>query len=124
MSSADDIVGKNISFHRCPSCGVEWNSRDAFLKDPNIQIIGYQVNFVKLTAGLFLFNHSCKGTSAIYVDEFKDLYDGPIFEENLTGSDACPDYCRHQRNLQPCPNKCECVSVREIVQIIKNWKKD
>ena len=26
---------------------------------------------MKLTAGLLLFNHSCNGTLAIYVDEFK-----------------------------------------------------
>jgi len=123
MSSTDYIVEK-ISFHRCPNCGIEWISRDEFLKDPDIQLIGYQVHFVKLTAGLLYFNHSCRGTLAIHVDAFTDLYDGPIFEECLTGSDACPDYCRYQGNLLPCPNKCECVSVREIIQIIKNWEKD
>ena len=124
MNSADKMVEKNTAFHRCPNCEIEWISRDEFLKDPDIQIIGYQVHFEELTAGLFYFNHSCRGTTAIHMEAFKDLYDGPIFEERLTGSDTCPDYCRYQGNLMPCPNKCECVSVREIIQVIKNGEKD
>ncbi|MFC1816982.1 hypothetical protein ACFL0M_13840 [Thermodesulfobacteriota bacterium] len=97
--------------------------RDNFLSDPGLEIVGYQVDFEELTEGIFLFNHSCRGTIAIQAGEFKYLYDGQIFEERATGSDDCPEYCLLQDELRPCPAKCECAYVREIIQVIKNWQK-
>ncbi len=107
------------SFKICTKCGFEWKTRDDFLKDDNISIIGYQVNFEVLTAGIFLFNHSCEGTLSLAVSEFEDLYDGPVYQERVTGSDECPEHCLREDELGPCPNKCECVFVREIIQILK-----
>lgn len=124
MNSSDHSTSKRAVFHKCSNCGIEWISRNDFLRDPDIEIIGYQVHFVELTLGLLYFNHSCKGTSAIHVEDFKDLYDGPIFKKSLTGSDTCPQYCQRLCNLEPCPNECECVYVRDIIGIIKNWEKD
>ena len=105
-------------FKRCSSCGYEWESRDGFIEDPALCIIGYQVDFEHLKEGLFLFNHSCGTTLAIMAGDFRDLYEGPVFSERLTGSGECPEYCLHQSELRPCPAKCECAYVREIVQII------
>jgi len=86
-------------------------------------LIGYQSDFKELEAGLFLFNHSCKGTLAIEAGEFADLYDGPIFSGRAIGSYECPDYCRRKDKLKPCTVKCECAYVREIMQIVKDWAK-
>ena len=85
--------------------------------------IGYQVNFKSLDAGIFLFNHRCKGTLAIPAEQFRDLYKGPIFKERATGSDDCPGHCLHEDQLDPCPVRCECAYVREILQIIRRWPK-
>ena len=79
------------NFKECPSCWCAWESREDFLSDPHVTIIGYQAHFSELTTGFFLFNHSCQGTFAVRVQEFKDLYDGPIFETPKTGTDECPD---------------------------------
>ena len=106
-------------FKSCPLCAVIWATRDDFLSDPSLEIIGYQVNFYHLRAGLFLFNHSCKTTLAIKAGEFFDLYDGPIFTERKTRGPDCPAYCLHESELHVCPAQCECASVREIIQIIK-----
>jgi len=106
-------------FKQCPACGESWKTREDMLADHEVYIIGYQAHFEDLKLGLFLFNHSCKGTFSIPAGEFINMYSGPIFHENLTGSEECPGHCRHKKNLEPCPAKCECAYIREVVQLLK-----
>ena len=115
---------ENEAFKRCSACGFLWSTRASLLSDPDLRIIGYQARFEQLLAGIFLFNHSCGGTLAFEASVFQDLYDGLMFEEPLTGTDACPEYCLYADELRPCPAECECAYVREILQIVKNWPKD
>lgn len=110
---------RSIYFKKCPNCGFTWATRDLFLSDTQLDLIGYQTNFKDLTAGLFYFNHACKGTLAIQAYLFGDLYRGPIFEKRATNGEACPGYCLYREELRPCPVECECAYVREIIQIIK-----
>ncbi|MEW6250296.1 MAG: hypothetical protein AB1716_06600 [Planctomycetota bacterium] len=110
-------------FKKCPMCGFAWESRSSFLVDPDNEIIGYQACFTALTTGFFLFNHSCTGTLAILVEQFRDLYDGPVYETRKTGMDECPGYCLHKDELARCPQRCECAFVREIIQIVREWPK-
>ena len=114
---------KNVPFKICSICNNVWNTRDDFLGDPDIHIVGYQPHFEALVEGLFLFNHSCLGTLSISAGRFASLYDGPVFTERLTGSVDCPGYCLHKNELRPCAAKCECAFVREIIQVILNWQK-
>ena len=111
------------NYKQCPKCHDIWISREELLHDPDIQLLGYEVSFGGLVDGLFLFNHECGTTFALRVEDFEDLYDGPIFDEKLTGTDECPGYCLYKKNLKPCPAKCECAYVREIIQIINNYPK-
>jgi len=123
VQSADESP-MNI-FKKCTCCDFCWHSREEFLQDPKLELIGYQVNFDNLQLGYFLFNHlTCESTIAIAAGSFTDLYNGPVFTERLTGSDSCPGYCLHDDILQPCTASCECAYVREILQIIRNWPKD
>lgn len=110
-------------YKKCPICKNIWATRNDFLDDPDIEVVGYQVHFEELSDGLFLFNHSCKGTISLKAGLFSDLYDGPIFKERLTGTDDCPEYCLVKHELRPCPAKCECAYVREIIQLIMAWPK-
>jgi len=119
-SRADAIeMTTKDNFKICSNCGFEWKSREDFLNDHSVIIIGYQTNFKSLEAGIFLFNHSCKGTFGLEVSDFANLYDGPVFQERATGSDECPEYCLHKYTLDSCPAKCECAFVREIIQLLK-----
>ena len=120
MSHAAQTDG-STGFKKCPLCGFVWPSREDFISDPRVSLAGYQVNFSDLVAGLFLFNHSCGTSMAVPAGQFQDLCNGPMFEEPLTGGEDCPGYCLRQDELRPCPAKCECAYVREIIQIIKNW---
>ena len=112
------------SFKNCPSCAQSWESREEFLADATLELVGYQVHFKNLEQGLFLFNHaSCKSTISVQSGQFSNLYDGPIFTKNMTGTENCPDHCLFKTNLQACPAECECTYVREVMQIIKTWQK-
>lgn len=114
---------KDGRFKQCPLCGLEWPTRNRFLEDPDIELVGYQVNFVELLAGFFLFNHSCGTTLAVLTEAFEDLYAGPVFSERATGTEECPEHCIHEDDLSPCPAQCECAFVREIMQAVKDRPK-
>ena len=111
-------------FRKCSSCDHRWSTREAFLSDPAVELVGYQVNFRRLEAGFFLFNHlACKTTIAIPVSELRTLYDGPVFSERLANTEGCSRYCQRREKLRPCPAQCECAYVREILQIVGDWEK-
>ena len=110
-------------FKECLPCSNKWFTRDDFLEDSSIKIIGYQVNFDDLLTGLFLFNHSCGATLSLPVRYFNGLYEGPVFQNRATGSDDCPGYCLYQDQLDKCPARCECAYIRNIIDIIKKWPK-
>lgn len=111
-----------MNFKTCSMCGFAWKDQVSFLNDANVLIIGYQACFANPKRGLFFFNHSCHGTFTLAVHVFENLYDGPMFQNKLTGTDECPGYCLYKKKLGPCPAKCECAYVREIIQIIKSFK--
>lgn len=111
------------AFKQCPGCGTSWASQDRFLGDPGLVYGGYQVHWDDLNAGLFLFSHTCGTTLAVPVADFRHLYGGPVFQERLTGTDACAGYCLHQNETRPCPAQCACAYVREVMQIIHQWPK-
>ena len=88
-----------------------------------MKLVGYQVNFEELVAGLFLFNHECGTTLALPAQAFTNLYNGPVFQTRLTGQRACRKHCLKEDDLGRCPAKCECAFVREIVALAKEWPK-
>ena len=112
-----------VMFHTCPSCKFVWSTRADFLADAGVELLAYKVSFADLMAGVFLFQHRCKGLVTLHAGEFADLYHGPIFSEPQTGSEDCPGLCLRKEDFRPCPVKCECAFVREVLQIIKRWPK-
>ncbi len=100
-------------------CDRIWENREDFLLDPQVTGIGYMPNFRELELGLFLFNHELCGTTlSIEAVEFIDLYDGPVFADRLTATESCPEYCFHKSELRPCPAKCECAYVRQVLDMV------
>lgn len=111
------------NFKTCSMCNRSWASREVFLQDPELRLIGYQANFAKLETGIFLFYHSCGTTISIRAKDFLDLYNGPVYKDRETGSDQCPGYCLVEEELSPCPAHCECAYVREVAAILRSWPK-
>lgn len=117
---------KTNPFKICTTCSKPWDTLEGFLDDPELKLVGYQVAFEDLEGGLFYFNHqhaNCGTTLAIPVREFTVLSPLPIVARRETEQGCCPGLCVRQGNLDPCPVACECNWVREILQIVRNWKK-
>jgi hypothetical protein len=112
------------AFKTCPMCNQRWLTRDDFISDPKIKLLGYQANFDVLTLGIVLFNHEiCFDTLAAKVKDFADLKTGPVYRGKKTGSDECPGYCLYECNLNLCLAKCECAWVRGVLQQLARWPK-
>ncbi len=113
-------------FFKCNSCQKVWDTREEFLQDPFISLTGYQVHFQTLTAGFFLFNHeiqTCKTTISLAVEKFSDLYRGPVFQDSNKKTTECAGHCLYQKNLDACPNKCECIFVQTIMKTLASYPK-
>ena len=112
------------TFKKCSMCKTEWQTREDFLGDPTVSVVGYNVNFEQLELGYFLFNHEMCGTTlAIEAKEFTDLYNGKVFEERKLGTDECPGHCLKEDDLDPCVAECECAYVREVLHKVAHWAK-
>lgn len=112
---------------KCTTCGHIWNDLEDFLADPALVLVGYQANFVNLEAGLLLFGHEVEGCGtslALWAEQFITLHPGPMFSERKTGSEECPRYCLYESELGHCKAACECVWVRDVLQIVKEWPKE
>ena len=116
---------KDMMFKRCNKCGVQWESRNDFLADPNIAVVGYQVFFENLKMGLFLFNHSCNTTVSVEADLLLDLYKGTFHtHRHPTGDRKCPGRCLNENILSPCSDECKCAFISKLLTILKHWKKN
>ena len=113
------------SYKKC-TCGFIWASREVFLGDPNIKLVGYQVDFEDLKAGYFMFNHlagSCKTTLSVSAGDFFDLHDGPVFTVRSADKPECGKHCFHHGDLKQCPVQCECAFVRNVLDVVNHWSK-
>ena len=110
-------------FKKCNVCNHEWQDRDSFILDPAIKLVGYQAYPDNLNRGLYLFNHDCGTTLVIHVENFLDLYKGPIYSLSMSGNDECPGYCRIENELSDCGLECSCVHFRKIMSIMLSMKK-
>jgi len=111
------------SFLVCTCCGVSWDERDDILDDPQLDLVGFQVDFSGSSNGFFLFNHiveECGTTIVVEVDRFADLQSGARFEENLCGKEPCPGRCGRIDDLVRCDKPCRNARVRELAIIIRD----
>lgn len=115
-------------FKTCPKCGRVWETRDAFLSDPELRLLGYQADFHDPRQGLLLLNHSrpdCLTTLSIAAREFGDLAGAGLisWSSRRAGTQDCPGHCLRRNNLERCPAECDCAFAREIVARIAAWPK-
>lgn len=108
-------------FKQCNKCGHKWETRDDFLSDETIHVIGYQVFFENLKFGMFLLNHSCGTTIAIDAESLLDLHEGPIFSDRKPDGRECPGRCLNENIMSPCSPECKCSFISEIMQVIRDW---
>lgn len=108
-------------FKICPKCAYTWKTRDDFLEDPFVCLVGFQMNFKETESGHYLFNHilqsnCCDTTLAVKVDAFLSLYKGPMFMEVKFGSLMCEGHCKDVADLAQCQVECKNAVARKIMQ--------
>ncbi len=110
-------------FRQCKNCGTIWQSRDAFIDDPSVKLIGFQVYFEDPDRSFLLMNHvpgdgSCQTTLAESIGTFMDLYDGQVFPEVHKGGEHCEGHCLYVYNVSRCDAPCRNAMVRRVMQIL------
>ncbi len=112
-------------FKLCNKCKTEWKSRDDFLNDPNIAMIGLMADNDNYKRGVYLFNHRlpddrCNTTIGFFVDNFLDMYSGETYDQLKMGMDECSGHCVKINELENCSVHCRNAIAREIMQEILN----
>lgn len=106
-------------FKECPDCGHVWDTREDFLADTQLELIGYRADLVDLIGGRLFAVHKvpgCFSTLTVSLAAFWDLQRGAGHSERLEGDEQCPGHCRDVSDLATCDNPCDCAHAREIVQ--------
>lgn len=107
-------------FKSCSSCSRVWQSREDFLADPAVELVGYQSFIQDEILGLFLFNHlACRTTLTVRAARFEDLHDGPIYRLRRRAAERGPGLCLARGEQAACPSACECEYVAGVVESIQ-----
>ena len=132
MTNSGDILMKEANvndssspemFKICNKCKTEWKSRDDFLNDPNIAMIGLMANNDDYKKGAYLFTHrlpddSCNTSIGLYVFNFLDMYNDEMYDTLKIGTDECAGHCVTINELRNCSVHCRNAIAREIMQEI------
>jgi hypothetical protein len=114
-------------FKICPKCAHAWNTRDDFLKDLSICLVGFQSSFNETEAGYYLFNHElgvnqCNTTLAVEVEAFLSLHKGTMFTDIKFESQVCEEHCKRVEDLSQCPVECKNAVSRDIMQALSKCR--
>jgi hypothetical protein len=114
-------------FKICPKCSYTWKSRNDFLGDPSVCLVGFQANFKETEPGHYFFNHilggnHCDTTLAVEVEAFLSLYKENMFTDIKFGSPTCEEHCSSVADLAQCPVECKNAVARKIMQAFSHCK--
>ena len=101
-------------FKKCSACDKTWKTREEFLQDAEIDLVGYQSTFTMSKPGLFLFNHVCESTIAIFADVFEDMSDEEIYQSCDAHLDNHPEHCCKSATGESELNSCVCKFAHEM----------
>ena len=110
-----------MTFKVCSMCKKHWEDRDDCLRDPEVKLAGYQVDFTDLDQGYFLFNHSaadCGTSIAVLVGDMMDLRGGLVHQESMYETAACEGHCLVVTSFEKCRAPCRNARVRDVMRAI------
>ncbi len=109
-------------FRKC-ECGRIWETRDTFLRDKNVKIVGYQPDFINRKYNHFLFQHATKRCGrylGVRASDFADLRERECPAGVCVGKDGCPGYCLNTFDLRVCSVTCRNAVDRRLAAKIRN----
>jgi hypothetical protein len=111
------------TFKDCTKCKHAWTTRDEFLHDDEIVLIGFLANNDEFEKGAYLFNHvpagnTCNTSFGLYVSSFLDMYEGKIYDDLKMGTEDCSGHCAKIDVISNCHAHCRNAVAREIMHKI------
>ena len=113
------IVNRITPYKVCPSCKKSWDDPLDLVRDRSLRLNGYQAVAPDATNGVVLLTHEavgCHSTLAIFLRDFRFLYDGPEYELCLQGEPSCEEHCLRREDLSLCDAHCSMHWAREVLQ--------
>lgn len=110
------------SYRKC-ECGYIWKTRDDFLRDKKLKIVGYQPDFINHKYNHFLFQHAAKGCGQFFgvrASDFHDLREKECANELCFAKEECPGYCKNTVDLRVCSVNCRNASDRIVAAKIRS----
>jgi hypothetical protein len=89
--------------------------------EPQIAFVGYQAFVHDGVLGVFLFNHKLCGTTlALSASVFRDLREGPVYEQSAHRSAQTTEHCLALSSGDECPPECECAFVQAVIETVSS----
>lgn len=91
-------------------CGRSWETREQFLEDPEVRLVGLQVVGDLPDANVVVFEHRCGTSVSVLARRLHDLL-GPVADDEwplalLYGTADCHGLCTELSNLDGCDRPC------------------
>ena len=91
-------------------CRKQWATRQDFISDPELRLLGLQAvpNFPD--ANLLVFEHECGTSVSVLASRLRDLIPDPEPDDPslplLQGTESCRGYCNRLEELEVCDQRC------------------
>jgi len=119
-------------FRTCGMCRRSWATREEFLEDPALKLLGLQVVAELPDANLIMWEHECGTSVSVLARRLRDLL-GPVDGGAwplplLLGSKDCQQLCTKLENLGACDRPCRNAFDRRVtawlVQMVerRGWR--
>ena len=97
-------------FRTCGMCHKQWPTRQDFLADPGLRLLGLQAVPHHPDGNLLVFEHDCGTTVSVLAWRLRDLAPagapGEASLPLLYGTEGCNGFCNRLEELSACDRAC------------------
>jgi len=108
-------------------CRKQWATRQEFLADPNLRLLGLQAVPHHADGNLLMFEHDCGTTVSVLAWRLRDLLPpeqrGEEDLPSLYGSEQCSGFCNKLEELSACDLACSSARDRRLTLWVAEQKR-
>ncbi len=114
-------------FRACGMCHKQWATRQDFIADPKLRLLGLQAVPHHADGNLLVFEHDCGTTVSVLAWRLRDLLPAEDRGEEglplLYGSEGCKGYCTRLEELSACDRSCSNARDRRLTLWVAEQKR-
>jgi hypothetical protein len=99
-----------LPFRTCGMCRKPWATRQDFITDPSLRLLGLQAVPDYPDANLLVYEHDCGTSVSVLASRLRDLVaaeePGEAELPLLRGSEECGGFCNRLESLEACGRRC------------------